>query len=428
MNKLQYRGKWNSRPRDAANLTRWISWTFERPVSWQVVDIDAPERDWHDAPILYISGAGACEFSDEQIERLRRFVLQGGLIISEAAANSGDFTLDMQKHYRRMFPPLKLVRIAPDHPIYTIQYKPKQIRGVSVISNGIRPLVIHSPRQVSLGLQLGYDPRASVSRATFGLLANVYLLATDKGILLPRGESYWVTKRSFTPRETISITPVKYEGNSDPEPLALVRLGIEMANRHGIKLEIADPVDVADLDANSHPITVMTGTETFTLDEAQTAALREYFRSGGTLILDAGGGSKQFDESAREQILSLGDGETGPLPPTHPIYHRPEDISRANYRREFALALGAGRHEPRIRVARSGRRIAIIYSRDDLTAGLVGYQLAGLRGYTPQTARALMTNIICYAAHPPSLPETGPTARSLVPAHAPSATTRETDE
>jgi len=410
MNKLRYRGKWNSRPRDAANLTQWISWTFERPVSWQVVDIDAPEKDWGDAPILYVSGAGACEFSDKQIDRLRTFVLQGGLILSEAAANSGDFTLDMQKHYRRMFPRLRMNRIAEDHPIYALQYKPTQIRGISVISNGIRPLVIHSPRQVSLGLQLGCAGATPQNRASFELMANVYLLGTDKGILLPRGETYWAHERPFRPRRTITVTPVRYEGNWNPEPLALRRLSIEMANRHQIKLEVAEPVDVAELDTAAHPVAIMTGTEAFTLNEAQVAALRGYFRRGGTLILDAAGGSRAFAESAREQILALpDDAAEGPLAADHPVYHRPNDVPRANYRREFALALGPGRHEPRLRAVRSGRRIAIFYSREDITGGLVGYQLSGLRGYTPQTARALMTNIICHAA--PATPP-GPTSRS----------------
>ena len=68
------------------------------------------------------------------------------------------------------------------------------------------------------------------------------------------------------------------------------------------------------------------------------------------------------------------------------------------YRRGLALALGLARREPRLRGILDGDRLAIIYSRDDLTAALVGYQFHGIRGYSPRTAEKLMANIICYVA------------------------------
>ncbi|MCK4601478.1 MAG: hypothetical protein KAU28_03370, partial [Phycisphaerae bacterium] len=37
VNKLRYTGRWNARPRDMANLTSYLSHTFERTVRWQIV-------------------------------------------------------------------------------------------------------------------------------------------------------------------------------------------------------------------------------------------------------------------------------------------------------------------------------------------------------------------------------------------------------
>jgi len=74
VNKLQYRGRWNPRPRDAANLAQWMGRRFEQPMSWQVVTLDSPIEHWRDAPILYISGAGAVDIDDRGAEKLRRYV------------------------------------------------------------------------------------------------------------------------------------------------------------------------------------------------------------------------------------------------------------------------------------------------------------------------------------------------------------------
>ena len=43
-------------------------------------------------------------------------------------------------------------------------------------------------------------------------------------------------------------------------------------------------------------------------------------------------------------------------------------------------------------------RLAVIYSREDLSAGMVGETIDGIIGYTPDTATALMTRIILYVA------------------------------
>ncbi len=43
-------------------------------------------------------------------------------------------------------------------------------------------------------------------------------------------------------------------------------------------------------------------------------------------------------------------------------------------------------------------RLAVFYSREDLSAGLVGEQIDGIVGYDPSSAVALMTNLVLYAS------------------------------
>ena len=55
-------------------------------------------------------------------------------------------------------------------------------------------------------------------------------------------------------------------------------------------------------------------------------------------------------------------------------------------------------NEPRLRGITQNGRVAVFYSREDLSAGLVGEPVDGIIGYTPATATAIMRNILLYAA------------------------------
>ena len=395
-NKLQFTGRWNARPRDLANFTRFVGHEFERPVSWQIVRADVDADDLDDAPLLYLSGAGPIELTDAEVSALRRFALRGGLIVSEAACNNGSFTLDMQNLYTRMFPEFPLRRLRDDHPVYSANFKVKDFAGLSGVSNGVRLLAVHSPRELSLALQLGPD---ATQRPVFEVMANLYMFATDKGHLRPRGARLWPAEATFQPVATIRLARIKHKGNCDPEPLAFDRLARILARDRRVRLEVSEPMDPAALDASQWPVAHMTGTEAFTLSEAESVALREYLAAGGTILADAAGGSAPFAESVRKHIFPLAGGQFGgTLSSQHPVYRRPFAMEKVAYRRTLALALGEGKTTPRLHGEQLGGRIAVFFSPDDLTAGLVGYPQLGLLGYSPQSAVELMTNMLFYAA------------------------------
>lgn len=393
-NKLKYPGSWNSRPRDLANFTRWISRTFERPVNWQIIHLGVPVAEWHDAPILYISGSTAPKFTDKDIEALKTFVLQGGVIFSEAACNRGAFNIAMQNCYARMFPRYELARLNRNHPIYDIHFKIAR-RRLMGISNGVRLLAIHSPTEVSLAWQMNAH---ATNKDTFRLGANIYFYVTDKGSLRNRGVSPWPAAKVFTPDETLKVALVSYGGNYDPEPLAWKRFSILMGNRYRIAVKVSGPMPISELDASEQPLAAMTGTTAFTLTDEQNKALRKYIDSGGTLVVDAAGGAKPFADAAEKTFAELlPEGRLGPIPANHAIYTRAGwVIEKVSYRKAIRGSI-ANPHKPRLRGVLYKGRLAIIFSRDDLTAGLVGYPCWGLRGYKPASAFKIMRNILMYA-------------------------------
>ena len=395
LNKLRYEGQWNARPRDAANLARFVTYDFERPVTWQVVGADTPLADWHEAPLMYISGAGPCRMTDQQVAKLRTFVFQGATIISEAACNSATFTLDMEKVYRRMFPAYPLRRLPDDHPIYSLHFRPKGMTGLSGVSNGVRLLAIHAPREISLALQLG--PRLG-QRPWFELAANMYLYATDRGRLRPRGASPWPRAQEFQPLATVRLIRLKHEGNCDPEPLAWQRMRILAGNRYRIRLEPAGPAPMTELDIAKCRVAVMTGTAAFKLSPAEAEALRKFLQAGGTLLCDAAGGSRAFAEAVEKQIFPLFPGKFVRRLASEIALTGPARLQRVSYRSEFASALGPERDVPRLWGLLLAGRPAVILSRADLTAGLAGCGSYKLRGYTPNSAVGVMINLLCRAA------------------------------
>jgi hypothetical protein len=166
-----------------------------------------------------------------------------------------------------------------------------------------------------------------------------------------------------------------------------------------VKVDLAPPTSLADLDASSCAVAVMTGTTRFELTDAEAEAVREFLTGGGTLVVDAAGGSRPFAQAAEKQFRGLlGESQYGLVPTGHALYTKVGPvIDKVAYRRTLRLAVYDPR-KPRLRAVTHNGRLAVILSPDDLTAGLVGYPLWGLRGYEGDSAFELMRNILLYAS------------------------------
>jgi hypothetical protein len=89
-----------------------------------------------------------------------------------------------------------------------------------------------------------------------------------------------------------------------------------------------------------------------------------------------------------------------PLRGDHPVYNLPgAKLDRFGYRRFARKILGdlKGSRLKGIK-AGTGDRVGVFYSREDLSAGIVGEPIDGIIGYDVATATAIMRNIALYAA------------------------------
>ena len=413
LNKLEYASAakesgpagWNQRPRDAANFAWWMGRQAERFYNWQIVNLKVDPDEFHEAPILYLAGSEPLGFKKEEIEKLKRYVEDGGMILGNADCEKGKFSDSFRKLGTTMFPAYEFRALPASHPIYTRQqFKAERWKSRPVVyelSNGVRSLMLLLP---SGDPARKWQARGGKDDEAFQLGANLFYYATDKNLDKFKGMTHIVRARdSEAPAAaTVKVARVRHVGNWDPEPAAWRRLGAILRNDHQVGVEVVNaPLDGKGLAASGAKLAHLTGTAKFTLDDAQRKALKEFVAAGGTLVVDAAGGSTDFADSAEKELgltfgKAAGSGLSSSLPATHALFTRGGCELKDFRYRAFTKPKINGKL-PRLKGIEVGGRTAVFFSREDLTAGMVGQSVDGIFGYAPETATAIMRKIVLHA-------------------------------
>ena len=410
MNKLQYETQegrnavpdvWDERPRDVANLAAWVGKQQESFFNWQVVNFDVPAEQLHDAPILYISGSRMVSMKEEEMKVLRAFVEGGGMILGNADCNSAAFAAGFMKLGKELFPKYEFKQTPANDLIWREQFT--QIRTkprVMELSNGVRKFMVLLPDDPARAWQM----RNEKSReSSYELGANIFLYATDKQGGSARGASYYASASATTqsstqpasrPARKIQVARLMLGPNPDPEPGGWTRLAKILWRTSKIDLTTKD---VTPARLSGFKIAHLTGTSSFSLDAKSREALKTFVTTGGTLIVDSAGGDSAFADSMQTELEAMfGAGKLELLPPDHPLYTKADLKLEEPYYRRYALDHVADRKHPQLRAITLNNRLAVFFSREDLSAGLVGEEVDGINGYTPQSATTLMAAMVTY--------------------------------
>jgi len=396
-NKLEYAGPWDARPRDNANITGWMSKKFERPINWQSVNLKVEPEEWLDAPILLITGSRELNLTEADITKLRLFVHAGGIIFSTADGGTPAFTDAIKSIGSQLVHNQYEWRdLPPEHPIFNLWSpitNPPRMLG---LSNGSREFWIHATTDMGASWQR----RAIAAKNDFEIPANIFFYATGKGSLRSKLQSLTVIPSAERTVRTIALARVQYPSNWNPEPGAWPRLAkIAQAEFHtDLHISVATP---ASLNATLNPVAHITGTAHFTMPEPDIAALRNYVTSGGTLIADDCSGSGAFSESFLDVLTAMFPGNKPvQLAADHPLYKGAftdgADVTNVEYRKFAQLKMGRVT-TPRLYGIELNGRLAVIFSNEDITSGLLGTNTWGIVGYTADSAEDMARNIVLYA-------------------------------
>ncbi|HEV2294490.1 MAG TPA: DUF4159 domain-containing protein [Tepidisphaeraceae bacterium] len=420
MNKLRFDGAWANRPRDLAKLAEFVYDTIERPVNWQVVNLNEGWQEWMDAPIVYLASHDPVPLSDEHVQQLRAFTENGGLLFTHADADSSTFNQFGEEIAGRLFPQYEMRDLPPEHDVYSIVYRlsGEKVPPLRGLSNGTRLLMIHSPTDLAATWQ---NRLPKVRPIPFQLGANIFVYGSGKAALRHRLDTPLVTEvdGAQKPLETFTIARVKHSGQWDPEPAAWARMAKWFRRETNIALNVVT-VDAAALNRRATPFAHLTTSALWKPSEAELSAIGTFVRDGGLLLLDPAGGSQELALSLQREVAQAAFPDQTPR--------------EVNEKDQFIGGTGAGmtnvarplmrvyaveqlsNNLPPMQIIHVGRGWIVI-SKLDLVTGLLGSNTWGILGYDPAYAQPLMKNLILYACNGRSYqpPEPPPPATTSAP-------------
>lgn len=389
-NKLAYGqpAQWNSRPRDLARLITWMDRTYERLYNWQVMPVDRSVEELLDAPILMMSGRAAISLTAAQKQKLRDYVLGGGLLLGEAADGSQLFANSFRAMIRELFPESELKPLPDTHPIYSVQFPVKStVQPLEGLSNGVRMMVLLSPKDLGCAWQ---QHALASAKSAFELAGNLVQYVSDKGNgLLGRGASYMAADLGVKPTKTITVGRLAWGGATvawDPEPAGWKRMDVLVRNGKGPGIATTQTDLSAALDPAAVPLLHVTGTSAIRLTDAQKANLKNYVNGGGLLLADAAGGSKLFSESFDKLASEL----FAPLVVAAPDWLIAVVDAKGGVAARHIDGLPRAIRPIPLLGWQQDKRWAVLSLPWDLTAAMAGYPNVEPVGLTPQSAEAFV--------------------------------------
>ncbi|MFW6169716.1 MAG: DUF4159 domain-containing protein [Planctomycetota bacterium] len=417
---------WDLHTGGVPNLTRAIEKEWLRELTWQTVDLSvATVEDLLETPVLFFSGRESLRLTDQQQDRLRSYIEQGGFIFAEACDGEGcdgeAFDRSFRELMQEIFPHSPLRLLPPEHPVWFAEGKvdPKYMRPLYGIDACCRTSVVYCPQNLSCLWELSAQgrerdmPEATQEKieACVRMGQNVVAYATNRVLKQKLERPKLAATETDVSRESrgvLVIPKLDHGGGSDEAPNALANLARYLRQEVELRTLSERMVVPATSDSLSeYPILFAHGRRAFRWNSNERRALAEYIENGGFILADAICASPEFASAFREQLNAIFPRhELERIPTSHPMFSgeyggfnltqvtlndpqpRGED-DRLDSRRSQVAPLLEG--------LQVDGRYAVIFSPYDLSCALETGASMDCKGYVKTDAARLGTNIILFA-------------------------------
>ena len=402
---------------DIEHLIRFANNQLNIQYRYLPTDLRSFSWDPEELPLLYVTGwTPMPELSADQVDRLRRYIYDGGTLVLHAQCGRSEFTDTARREIHKLFPDRPLKPLDTDCPVFSSFYridkmqfrrddKPLQAMEpyLEAVYIGCRPAVILSP----IDLNCTWDTDTPIQGGTLycrddGLRLGVNLIAlTLANFQYARafGTQRVFHEQQAPTRDQLVLAQIVHNGDWDPTPHALPGLMKYIEKNTTLNVQFKRRVlPLTDPDLLKHRVVYMTGLRKFQASDAEVANLRKFLRSGGVLIADSAAGQAGFDTAFRDLVKRAlpETGDLKPLPLDSPLYQMPFRIAQVQYTPRVQ-AETPGLKSPTLEAVTLDGQLAVIYSSYSLSNGWESLGLAFDRAYDSPDALRLGVNIIAHA-------------------------------
>ena len=421
---------WNKHPHDARHLAEHISAAEGWPklVTWQIVDLKKAMQndridDLQQSPILYISSDENLmnHLGNKEIEMLKEYVLQGGFILAVRNCESTEFEKGFRELVRKMYPDgsAELNALKPDHHVYRSWHllDPASIKleGVEV---GCRTAIIYCEEDHSClwNKWAPYDlPKRTPQMKTtiarsIRIATNIIAYATGGELLNKLDQAKTaeqISQSEVIEQGYLKIAKIRHTGDWDAAPNAVRNL-LRSLKKSVTSSSSGAPVRIPASDPNlfRYAMVYMHGQRRFGLTEQERKQLKTYLENGGVLFADACCGASRFDRSFRDLMNEMfPENALKRIPSDHILFSNKTgyDIKKVKRRGpesdrpNTALRTVVKEVEPFLEGIEIDGRLAVIYSKYDISCALERQSSVACLGYVAEDAVKIAINVVMHA-------------------------------
>ncbi len=409
---------WASRPNDLGNLLKGMKKNIDVNFALECKSLSEVSTNPEHNPILYRSGHFHFALTPAERQRLREYLLSGGMIIFNTGMGSKPFFDSARKELAAIFPEVPLQRLASDHPIFHSYYDIGQVKYRS----GVRQAGYPSNEPLFYGLTIDCRTVAVISRWCMAIGWDAVEDDSLQGYSMDSARklginllSYATSQRAWAKTAThamkfvdtdstqagkVSLAQVIYNGEWKTRHVGLPVLLQQFNHRTDIpvKFELQE-LKLSDPKIFDAPMLYITGHETFQLSAPEIRNLRDYLKKGGFLLAEACCGRRGFDAAfTREMKKVLPEYPFTKIPADAQLFHLPNAINTVGVTPALSSQMGGKTTiPPKLLGIEIDGHYAVIYSPYGMCGGWEMAQNPYAFGYDDAGALSIGENILMYA-------------------------------
>ncbi len=408
---------WNVTPNDVNNLLKSMKGKMDADYTMEIKSLAEVSPDPETNPILYRSGHYNFTYTAAEREKLREYLLAGGMIIYNTGLGSMPFYRSVKRELALIFPEQPLQRLSSDHPIFHAFHDVDRVEYCEGVRKagykGNEPWfdgIEINCRVVALvsrwGMAVGWEGvveesyQAYQPESAFKLGVNIFSYASAMRAWAQNvAQAMKFVDEDAGTTDKVTMAQVVYDGVWRTRHAGLSVL-LQTFNRKTdipVKFGLRE-LRLSDADIFNAPVLYLTGHEYFELSGKEMTMLREYLASGGFLFAEACCGRKGFDLAFRRIMKQVF--PSSPLQriaPNNSLFRIPNDVRTVGVTPTLAADLGKNATTPRLEGVDMEGHFAVIYSPLGLAGGWEMSQSPYARGCNAAGSLQIGQNVLMYA-------------------------------